>query len=469
MPDIPQFLAFDLGASTGRAVLGTLSDRRMHMDVVHRFDTPIVEEGEHIQWDVDVLWDELRAGLRAALDEAPGIRSVSVDSWGVDYVSLDASGRPTRDPYCYRDPRLDGVMERAFDTLPKEEIYRKTGIYFLPFNTLYQMIADRDEDPDALARVDVHLTVADYFNFRFSGRRAVEVSLASTTQMMDVHTKQWSHDVLHSFGLDADQWPDIVPSGTVLGTLRGRPEVDVVATCSHDTGSAVAAAPVTDPDARWAYVSCGTWSLLGVERRKPVLTADALSTGFTNEAGLDGTIRFLKNLTGLWALQECAREWGDVDWKELEEAARRAAPNTALIDLEDPRFLHRGGMEERLRAYLREHGLPVPDSRAQLARVILESIADSYRRAIVDLERVTDEDVDTIYLFGGGSQNELLCELTAAACGKSVVAGPAEATALGNLLIQARSLGYLPDGTSLREVARRSSILNYYDPILPTD
>ncbi len=461
---VKHFLAFDLGASNGRAVLGSLEGDRMQMEVMHRFETPVIESDAHLRWDVDALWEELRTGLSRTVRKAPDLLSVSVDSWGVDYVSLDGVGRPTRPPYCYRDPRLEGVMEKAFETVSKEDMYRRTGIFFLPFNTLYQLIADRDEDPEALAQVDCHLTMADYFNYRFSGRKAVEVSLASTTQMMDVRTKQWSSDLMRRFDLDPAQWPDVVPSGTVLGTVSGRPDVRVVATCSHDTGSAVAAAPATDPQSKWMYISCGTWSLLGVERREPLLTSDARNAAFTNEAGLDGTIRFLKNLTGLWALQECARDWADVDWSELEAEAREAAAVTARIDLEDPRFLRRGAMEERLLDYCEEHDQVPPKSRGQLARVILESVADSYRRAAADLERVTGEPVDTIHLFGGGSQNELLCELTAEACSRKVVAGPVEATALGNLLIQARALGHLPPGTGIRDVAARSSELDVYTP-----
>lgn len=456
--DVNHFLAFDLGASSGRAVLGTLDGECMEMDEVHRFETPIIESGGHIRWDVDVLWDELRAGLRTALHAAPDLRSVSVDSWGVDYVALDDVGRPIHPPYCYRDPRLDGMMQRAFQRVSGEEIYRRTGIFFLPFNTLYQLLADREEG--TLAQADCHLTMADYFNYRFSGRKAVEVSLASTTQMMDVHTKQWSCELLEAFDLDPDKWPDIVPSGTLLGPLRDHPGVDVVATCSHDTGSAVAAAPATDPHARWAYISCGTWSLLGVERREPLLTDAAREAGFTNEAGIDGTVRFLKNLTGLWALQECAREWGDVDWDVLEREARDAESSGALIDLEDPRFLARGKMEQRLLNYCRERNQTVPKTRPQLTRLIIESIADSYRHAIDDLERATGDSIDTIYLFGGGSRNRLLCELTAEACCMKVVAGPVEATALGNLLIQARTLGFLR--SSIREVAARSSELDVY-------
>jgi len=291
----------------------------------------------------------------------------------------------------------------------------------------------------------------------------VEVSMASTTQLMEVGTRAWSLPVFEAFGLDPSQWPPIVPSGTVLGPVRDAPTVTAVATCSHDTGSAVAAVPATGKSS-WAFVSSGTWSLLGMERRAPLLTPEAREAGFTHEAGADDTIRLLKNLTGLWALQECVREWGDVAWKTLEEEARRAPPGLVVIDLEDPRFLAPGGMPDRLRAFCRERGLPVPESRGALVRTILESIAHSYESALKKLEQVTGEPVEILHIVGGGSRNRLLCQLTADACRRTVVAGPAEAAALGNLLIQARTMGDLPRGSSLRNVAARSTELTYYRP-----
>lgn len=292
--------------------------------------------------------------------------------------------------------------------------------------------------------------------------------MASTTQLMDVRTRQWARPIFDAFDLDIEAWPAIVPSGSVLGTAHAAPGVSVIASCSHDTGCAVAAAPAADSRGSWAFVSSGTWSLLGVERSEPLLTPAAREAGFTHEAGVNDTIRFLKNLTGLWALQECVREWGDGDWDSLEREARSAPPGLARIDLEDPRFLAPGGMPGRLRAYCVEHGQAVPETRGQLVRVILESIAASYREALRDLEDVTGEVIDVLHVLGGGSRNRLLCQLAADACAVPVVAGPAEATALGNLLIQARALGALPEGLSLREVASRSSTLDVFTPATRT-
>ena len=465
----PTYLAFDLGASTSRAVVGRLAGAALELTEVHRFTTPVLEDGGHLFWDVDAMWTELLAGVEAATAAAPGLKSLSVDSWAVDYVSLDASGDPIGNPYCYRDPRTAGVMERAFNVVPAPEIYAVTGIQFLPFNTLYQLLADQQDGRDP--GIALYLPIADYFNYRFSGRRAVEVSMASTTQLMDVRTRQWSGVLMERFGLDPSPWPEVIPSGTRLGPALLDPKVDVVATCSHDTASAVAATPATGASPPWAFISCGTWSLMGVERRAPLLTDTAREAGFTNEAGLDGTVRFLKNLTGLWVLQECVREWeasSPLDWVDLEREARveqgRGSRGDALIDLEDARFLPRGPMEHRIHAYRREHGLEALGSRGAIVLAILSSIAASYRRTLAELERVTGTLYERIHLFGGGSQNALLCQLTANACGRDVVAGPVEATAMGNLLIQARTLGHLPVGTSIRDVARRSSRLNVYCP-----
>jgi len=465
------YLAFDLGASTSRAFLGTLRGTSIEMEELHRFTTPVLEADGHLYWDLDVMWAELQAGLNKAKVAAPNLKSLSVDSWGVDYVLLDDSGEPLRNALCYRDPRTEGLMDRAFDVVPASNIYSETGIQFLPFNTLYQVLADlREED---FGDAKLLLPIADYFNYRFSGRKVVEVSLASTTQLMDVHSKQWSRSLMDEFHLDRSIWPEIVQSGTRLGPALSDPAINVVATCSHDTGSAVAAAPAVGASENWAYISCGTWSLIGVERREPLVSAEAREAGFTNEAGLDGTIRFLKNLTGLWVLQECMREWREaaqVDWPDLEREARTAKyafgseQRAACIDLDAPRFLPRGPMEDRVHSYCREHGLGRLETRGEIVLAILSSLAESYRRTLNELERVSGTTCERIHLFGGGSQNQLLCELTAEACGREVVAGPVEATAMGNLLIQARALGGLPAGTSIRDISAASSELRVYSP-----
>jgi rhamnulokinase len=355
--------------------------------------------------------------------------------------------------------------------VPAHEIYSLTGIQFLPFNTLYQVLANAENSE--LGNAELLLPIADYFNYRFSNRQASEISLASTTQLMDVNEGQWSRQLLEKLGLAPTMWPEIVESGTRLGPALLDPRVEVLATCSHDTASAVAAAPATDSATSWSYISCGTWSLMGVERPAPLLSEEAREAGFTNEAGLDGTIRFLKNLTGLWVLQECMREWresGQIEWADLELAARAELRSGACssasrnIDLDDPLFLPRGPMEERIHTYCGDHGPGKLESRGEIVLAILSSIAESYRRTLVELERVTGSTYDRIHLFGGGSQNSLLCELTADTCRREVVAGPVEATAMGNLLIQARTMGDLSAGMTVRDVSAASSELRVYLP-----
>ncbi|HEX7072292.1 MAG TPA: FGGY family carbohydrate kinase, partial [Rhodothermales bacterium] len=297
------FLAFDLGASSGRAILGWIDDGRIQIEELHRFPTPLVQEGDRLYWDVDALWEELRTGLAKARARDGLLRSLSVDSWGVDYVPLDADGVPVRRAASYRDPRAVGMLARATERVSKEEIYRTTGIQFMEINTLYQVLADALLDPDVYARTHSRLLIADYFNTRFSGIARAERSLASTTQLMHASEVRWATEMMDALGIGGGEWPPIMDSGTRLGPAREAPEVTVLAGCSHDTACAVAAVPALPDTSDWAYLSCGTWSLLGVELSAPLLTDAAREAGFTNEAGIDGTTRFLKNMTGLWILQ----------------------------------------------------------------------------------------------------------------------------------------------------------------------
>lgn len=467
------YLAIDLGASSGRVLLGTLDDGRVQMDEVHRFETPVLEEGERLFWDLEVLEEQVERGLRKGLDAAPALRSCSVDSWAVDYVPLDEDGEPLRNPRCYRDPRTQSVMDAVLDDERRRAIYATTGIQFLPINTLYQVLADRRTEPGLVEKTALRLPIADYFHFRFCGKPVVERSMASTTQLLDVQSGEWAVDLMENFGIDSEFWPEVVPSETRLGPLKrgggssreSAPEV--VAGCTHDTACAVAATPAEENGPPWAYISCGTWSLLGVERDEPILTDEAREAGFTNEIGLDGSIRFLKNLTGLWVLQECERVWEEeghtFDYDTLQQDAVEA-DSIGTIDLEEKRFLERGRMPQKIRDYCREHGRPVPEDRGTFVRLILESLAVDYRDHVAVLEGLTGETIEVIHLLGGGSRNELLCQWTADATGRRVVAGPAEATALGNLLIQARAMGDLSEGRSIRDVVWASASLRTYTP-----
>ena len=460
-------LAFDLGAGSGRAMLGTLADGRLDMEEVHRFPTPLRERGDRLTWDLEALWAEIRTGYEHARRRAPALASLSIDSWGCDYVPLDRHGVPLRDPYCYRDPRTAGMMARAQMAVPRRELYEVTGIQFMDANTLYQAQADRILEPDLTARTATRLMIADYFLHRFGGRAIAERTLASTSQLLDVRTGTWAMDVIRRLNLAPRTWPEIVPPGTPIG--RTPAGVAVVAGCSHDTAAAVAAVPAAPDGPPWAYVSSGTWSLLGVERAEPLLTDAAFRANLTNEAGAAGTVRFLRNLTGLWVLQECQRAWrasGTApSYDELMREAEAAPSPKAAVNLDDPCFAQRSDdMPDRIRSYCRDHALPALHTRGEMVRLILESLAQAYRRTLRMLEGTVGERLPVLHIVGGGARNELLCRMTADACGCTVVAGPAEATAIGNLLVQASAVGALPAGATIRDVVRASVALAEYTP-----
>ncbi|HEY0780643.1 MAG TPA: FGGY family carbohydrate kinase, partial [Gemmatirosa sp.] len=346
------YLAIDLGASSGRGVLGTLDgDGRMAMREIHRFRTPLVEDGGHLWWDAEALWEEVRTALARALAAAPGLRAVSVDSWAVDYVPLGTDGVALRRPYAYRDPRTRGRLDEAIERVPggADALYARTGIQFLPFNTLPQVVADLADEPALVARTAARLFIADYLLYRMTGRAVVERTMASTSQLLDVRSGAWADDLIRAIGDDPARWPEVVVPGTVLGVVRddalparraaGPCAIgpSAIATCAHDTAAAIAAVPATG-DRPWAYISSGTWSLVGAELVAPVLTPAARAAGFTNEAGLDGTVRFLKNRTGMWVLEECLRAWAAagaaVDWQTLVAEAAASGPADGVVDLD---------------------------------------------------------------------------------------------------------------------------------------
>ena len=473
------YLAIDLGASSGRAVVGTLDGDRIELEEVHRFRTPMEEASGHLVWNLEALWSDVKTGVRRAVEAYPSIRSVSVDTWAVDYVPLGADGTALRDPYAYRDERTRGYMAATLSRIPAATLYERTGVQFLEFNTIYQVAADLDLEPDLVEQTATRLLIADYLLYRLSGEAVAERTMASTTGLFDVRTGDWDTDLIRQLGDDPGRWPRVVEPGTVLGPLRpalwnelattsGAPPA-VVATCSHDTAAAIAAVPATGAWP-WAYLSSGTWSLVGLELEAPLRSDAARRANFTNEAGLDGTTRFLKNRTGFWVLEECIREWAEEDgarpdYATLVAEAAEAAPVSRYVALNEPQFALRGGMRDKLRAYAREHEVPLPETRGQLVRLILESLAESYRRVLFDLESLTGHQPAVLHIVGGGAYNDLLNQLTADACDVQVVVGPAEATALGNLLVQARALGDLGD-RSVRDVVRASTDLRTYAPAI---
>jgi rhamnulokinase len=470
------FVGVDLGAESGRVVAGTFDGGGIRLDELQRFPNGPVDRGGTLRWDVERLWTEIRAGLRIAASKGP-VKSVGIDSWAIDFGLLSKAGELLDLPFHYRDRRTDGVMARAFSRVPREEIFAATGIQFLPFNTLYQLLALKHTRPDQLAAADRLLLIPDLFHERLCGSRSVEFTNATTTQFFNPRTRTWATDLLERHDLSHHFLGDVVPPGTVLGQLRdsvatetGLGRIPVVAPATHDTASAVAAVP-TDRTGRanWAYISSGTWSLVGVELPAAKLSPDVLEFNLTNEGGVDGTFRLLKNVAGLWLVQQCRaslRAKGlEYDYDRLMAEAAAVPPGRSVIDPDDPRFLNPADMAAEIASACRDAGQPVPDTVGQIARCCLDSLAVKYNRVIEQLEAVTGERIEVIHVVGGGSKNRLLNQLTADACRRPVLAGPAEATALGNVLIQARAAGEIGSLAELRAVVRTSVPVKRFDPI----
>jgi len=468
------YLAVDLGAESGRVMLGTLARDRLSLEEIHRFPNRVQTIQEHLHWDLAHLEKEIFSGLEKGAQRGTPVSGISADSWGVDYVLLEAKGQVLAQPYCYRDARTNESPARLFKKLPFAAIYAETGIQFMAINTLFQLEAERHDHAPGLARADHFLNIADYFNARFSGVEAAEQSLASTTQLYNPKTQTWSEKLISALDLPKSLFPRIVPGGTVLGPVTGglklRPglaRAQVIATCSHDTGAAVAAVPATG-QTNWAYLSSGTWSLLGLELPQPLITDAAREAGFTNEVGLGGTVRFLKNIAGLWVLQECRRAWetagASFDYEELTRLAVENGPASSHLSLADPRFLSPGDMPKKIAAFCRETGQPAPASPGQFVRVILESLALTYAQTLRQLETLTGHEIETLHIVGGGGRNDLLNQLTADATQTTVVAGPVEATAIGNILIQALALGHVESAGHLRRIVEDSFPTKTFTP-----
>lgn len=471
------YLAVDLGAESGRVIAGRFDGSRITLEPIHRFTNGPVSLGGTLRWDVLRLWSEIQDGLAQAATRYSGrVRSVGVDTWGVDFVLLDKENEILGQPYNYRDARTEGLLQHTLTRIPRAEIFAATGLQFMEINTLYQILAMQAHDPELLALADVFLMMPDFFHWCLSGSRVVEFTNATTTQFFHPTARDWSIDLLRRLDVPTSMFPQVVDPGTKLGSLReeiasrtGLGRVDVVAPATHDTGSAVAAVPTTRGGTpSWAYISSGTWSLMGVEVDEPVLSATALERNFTNEGGIDGTYRLLKNIMGLWLVQECKRSFErggrTCDYGRLAQLAEEAEPFRSMVDPDDSRFLAPADMPTALREWCTEHGEPVPESEGQFVRCALESLALKYRRVLNWLEELTGTPIEVIHIVGGGTQNELLNQFTADACGRPVMTGPVEATALGNVLVQARSAGEVGSLAEMRSVVRESCEIKQYEP-----
>ncbi|MHA6529956.1 rhamnulokinase [Paenibacillus sp. BAC0078] len=473
MSKLIRLLAVDLGASSGRVMLGTYDGSSIVTEELHRFDNTPVQEGGHLYWNVPVLLQEIKHGMKLALQTHGEIASISVDTWGVDYGYIDHAGQLLNAPHHYRDQRMSTHRARLEELLPPEEQFRLTGNQPDLINTVYQLYADFQEDSQLQETVDKLLMMPDLFLYLLSGTASAERTILSTSGLLDAGSGEPSTEVFSRLGIPLGLIPDQVPAGTVIGSLLpelcselGCGPVHVIAGASHDTASAVASIPYTDKGSA-AFISSGTWSLVGMETKAPVLDRQCLGYGFTNESCYGGSNRLLKNITGLWLLQETRRVWAEageaLSYGELTALAENEGPSKSFIDPDDPLFRTPGDMPGRIAEYCRRTGQRVPESKGAIVRVILDSLAKSYAAALKGLEDISGKRVRVVHMVGGGIQNRLLCQLTADATGKKVIAGPVEASALGNLLVQLAALGEL-DFSQAAAVVATSEALSLYRP-----
>jgi rhamnulokinase len=473
------FLAVDLGASGGRVLAGRFDGRRLCLEQIHRFDNGPVVAADNMYWDLLAQWGCVKRGLGLAGGKYSGrVTSVGVDTWGVDFGLLGRNNELLGNPYHYRDRRTQGMMAKAFQLVGREEIFAETGIQFMELNTLYQLLAMQRANSVLLEQAESLLMMPDLFHWLMTGEKSNELTNATTTQFYNPRAGGWATGMLERLGMETHFLGPIVPPGTRLGTLRtdvadeiGLAGAEVVLPGTHDTASAVMAVPAAGsvgPRPDWCYISSGTWSLMGVETSEPVISEKSCELNFTNEGGVGGTTRLLKNIAGLWLVQECRRIWqqagSSYDWGRLVALAEDSSPLVSLIDPDDPSLVAPSDMPDAIRSFCRGTGQVAPDTHGAVIRCALESLALRYRSVLESLEGLTGGRLETIHIVGGGAQNELLCQLAADACRRPVVAGPIEATAIGNLMVQAITAGDVGSIAQARSVIRESFRVKRYEP-----
>lgn len=467
-----QLLSFDFGASSGRAVLGTYNGETLELQEIHRFSNDPVILGGTMYWDVLRLFFEIKQAL--VKSKAYGaLDSIGVDTWGVDFGLLDKDGRLLENPVHYRDARTAGMLEKAFKYLPKSAFYGITGNQFMEINTAFQLLSLKENRPELLDRAETLLLMPDLFNFMLTGKKCTEYSIASTTQLLDAYGRVWSEKVLSALGLPKRLFTEIVPTASPVGVLHpdlceelGVPAAQVIAVAGHDTQCAMASVPTDKED--FLFLSCGTWSLLGTELPAPIINETAENCNVTNEGGYAGKASFLKNIIGLWLIQETRRQWqkegASLSFAEMETLARNAVPYRSFIDPDAPEFVPAGNIPRRVQEYCRKTGQPVPETKGEILRCIYDSLSLKYRYAVGQIEACTEKQYDALHIVGGGVKDTLLCQLTADALEKTVVAGPVEATVYGNLVLQLLALGAVKDLNEARALVRRSDKVNTFTP-----
>lgn len=465
------FFAIDLGATSGRTILGSIEGGRLQQRELTRFPNPIIQTGGHFFWDIYALYQEIIRGLRIVASEGIEIQSIGIDTWGVDFVCVGRDGGILRNPYCYRDPHTNGAMEEYFRHISKEKVYEKTGIQFMPFNSLFQLFTMHQHGDSALEAADKILFIPDALMYMLTGEAVCEYTILSTSQMLDPRTKRIDPELLDVIGLKESQFGRYVNPSEEVGTLTpevqrltGLGAVPVVAVAGHDTAAAVAAVPASDE--HFAYLSCGTWSLLGIETQDAIINQKSFDYNFTNEGGIEGTTRFLKNICGMWLLERCRQEWTDApaDINQVNADAMTAEPFRSIINPDDPRFANPTSMVEAIKDYCRETHQPIPEDYRQMARCIFESLALRYREVLGYLRELAPFPIERLHVIGGGSLNTHLMQMTADSIGIPVLTGPVEGTAIGNIMLQAKAAGIVSNRFDMRRMIAQSIEMKTYIP-----
>lgn len=458
---IHRFAAVDLGATSGRVILATVGDGKISLEEILRFPDPIIEMQGHFYWDLPAIYKSVIDGLGAIAARGEKIESIGIDTWGVDFAMFGRDGAMLRLPYCYRDPHTEGAPEKFFERMPCRTLYEKTGIQIMNFNSVFQFDTLRRNGCSALEAADKILFIPDALAYLLTGNAVTEYTIASTAQMIDPRTRQWDADILGELGLAPEKFGRMVMPGDAIGPLTaevqrltGLGAVPVVAVASHDTGSAVAAVPAEDDD--FAYLSSGTWSLMGIESKEPIIDERSFAMNFTNEGGVEGTVRVLKNICGMWLLERCRAEWPETDYSEITAEAERAEPFRSVINPDAQCFANPASMTEAIAEYCRRTGQPVPETVGQYARCIFESLALRYRQVTEMLKTLSQHPIERLYVIGGGARNEMLNRFTADATGIPVETGSSESTAIGNVMMQAKHAGVAGSMAEMRRIIRAS-------------
>lgn len=471
MEKTTNFFAVDLGATSGRTILGSIEDGKLKQREITRFPNTIIELGGHFYWDLYALYNEIVKGLKVCADEGIELTSVGIDTWGCDFAVFGDDGGLLRNPYCYRDPHTEGAMEEYFKLIPKEKVYEKTGIQFMNFNSLFQLATMRRNNDSALSVANKILFIPDALMYMLTGEAVCEYTVLSTSQMLNPRTKTIDTDLIDVIGLKESQFGRYVNPSDQVGTLTpevqrltGLGAVPVVAVAGHDTGAAVAAVPAQNPN--FAYLSCGTWSLLGIETQEAIINEKSFEYNFTNEGGIEGTTRFLKNICGMWLLERCRKEWTDApaNVNQINEDAMTAEPFRSFINPDDPRFANPTSMVEAIQGFCKETNQPVPETYQQIARCIFESLALRYRQVLDYLRELAPFPIEKLHVIGGGTYNQYLMQMAANSIGIPVVTGPVEGTAIGNIMLQAKASGLVSDMFQMRKIIAESIKLNTYLP-----